>query len=861
MSENCTEIRIGRTAENEARVVRFNVSDWQGIYGPGGAFILMHQRPNDDEPYICQASVAEDGWLEWVVKAADLQRTGRGQLQLSYVVNEQIAKSMIFTTRISRSLDQSGELPEPYEDMIEELIEAAADIVIVGQQVAADKAAADEDALKAEGHAVGKQNGEDEPSDSPYYHNNAKYYAEQAGASATAAGSSAQQAGSSAGAAASDALKAEGHAIGKQNGENVPSDSPYYHNNAKYYSEQAGLSEQQAGNSAGAAAADALKAEGYAVGKQNGEDVPIDSPYYHNSAEYYKDQAAGEAERAEAAAEDAEEYAEDAAPAIINSASGSIASFSDGADNRKIRSLVVNIDPVQDLHGQDAPSLGTFTSFGTFEQGTINGQGEPTASDTRVRSQKLSVQSGTHIIEFDSDKKATVRVYDTEGTYKNAESVTSWTASPITFTCQATRKLILVLATSNTTDTIVPSDVTRAGEISGQNICPITGWTGCEVYDDPKYGGTIDFNQLIKNGNYSDSSIWNYGSAWSIANNKATFTASASVGFHSLYQTIQVISGHKYMVGVTVSDYQKVSVSLNRIAFTEDWGNYPAKLFDITGNGRYEKIVESQSSGTRYVGVKIQIYGSDSITESISDFVVYDLTQMFGTGNEPQTVADFKTLFTKDYYAYNSGTETIVSAVNNEEYRHLEIEFPNTAGIVYGATIDVKSKKLKINKVTDVVSALVLSGFYTGSESACIRFLLSHYANEVSAAEKHGAISNYGAENYAYFGSQRVNESGSTENLFAITTGGGIVAIYDSDTSLTSQQAQEKYANMQVCYPLAELIVIQLTDEEVGEIIKTIHGANNVWADTGAVNLDYVADTKLYIDNKITQMIASALNA
>ena len=160
MSENCTEIRIGRTAENEARVVRFNVSDWQGIYGPGGAFILMHQRPNDDEPYICQASVAADGWLEWVVKAADLQRTGRGQLQLSYVVNEQIAKSMIFTTRISRSLDQSGELPEPYEDMIEELIEAAADITVEANKAETAEAGAAAQALISEGYAVGQQNGE-----------------------------------------------------------------------------------------------------------------------------------------------------------------------------------------------------------------------------------------------------------------------------------------------------------------------------------------------------------------------------------------------------------------------------------------------------------------------------------------------------------------------------------------------------------------------------------------------------------------------------------------------------------------------------------------------------------------------------
>ena len=45
----------------------------------------------------------------------------------------------------------------------------------------------------------------------------------------------------------------------------------------------------------------------------------------------------------------------DKAPVITETASGSIASFSDGADNLPLKSLVVNINPVQDLHGQESP--------------------------------------------------------------------------------------------------------------------------------------------------------------------------------------------------------------------------------------------------------------------------------------------------------------------------------------------------------------------------------------------------------------------------------------------------------------------------------------------------------------------------
>ena len=48
----------------------------------------------------------------------------------------------------------------------------------------------------------------------------------------------------------------------------------------------ASTSETNAGLSATSANADALKSEGYAVGKQNGQDVDPTSPYYHKNAEW-----------------------------------------------------------------------------------------------------------------------------------------------------------------------------------------------------------------------------------------------------------------------------------------------------------------------------------------------------------------------------------------------------------------------------------------------------------------------------------------------------------------------------------------------------------------------------------------------
>ena len=161
----------------------------------------------------------------------------------------------------------------------------------------------------AEAWAEGTRGGTPVGSGDPAYHHDAKYHAgeaagsaEAASGSAGAAAGSAEAASGSAGAASGSALKAEGYAIGKQNGTDVGSGSPYYQHNAAYHAGQAAGSAEAASGSAGAASASALKAEGWAEGKQNGQDVGSGSPYYHHDAKYHAQQAASSAEAAAASA-------------------------------------------------------------------------------------------------------------------------------------------------------------------------------------------------------------------------------------------------------------------------------------------------------------------------------------------------------------------------------------------------------------------------------------------------------------------------------------------------------------------------------------------------------------------------------
>ena len=95
-------------------------------------------------------------------------------------------------------------------------------------------------------------------------------------------------------AAAASATKAQSYAEGGTNtrpGENT--------DNAHYYAGQAEAAKQAANSSATSASSNALKAEGFANGKQNGQAVPGTSPYYHNNAEYFMEKAQEAAQEAE----------------------------------------------------------------------------------------------------------------------------------------------------------------------------------------------------------------------------------------------------------------------------------------------------------------------------------------------------------------------------------------------------------------------------------------------------------------------------------------------------------------------------------------------------------------------------------
>ncbi len=115
------EIALGKRGENLARCAVFDISDWVTTYGEGTVH-LLHQRNGDKIPYPCVVEM-ENGLVCWVITNTETEIAGRGLVELQYWVDETIAKSATYNTRVAKSMGVAGDVPpEPAENWLETML-------------------------------------------------------------------------------------------------------------------------------------------------------------------------------------------------------------------------------------------------------------------------------------------------------------------------------------------------------------------------------------------------------------------------------------------------------------------------------------------------------------------------------------------------------------------------------------------------------------------------------------------------------------------------------------------------------------------------------------------------------------------
>lgn len=151
-------------------------------------------------------------------------------------------------------------------------------------------------------------------------------------------------------------------------------------------------------------------------------------------------------------------------------------------------------------------------------------------------------------------------------------------------------------------------------------------------------GKSLVWNQLIK---LKVGTSTNKGLTFTIDSEvviNGISEAAGALSFASI--TPYLIKGHKYYLAGCPSGGTSTTYYLTDQTNAYDYGN--GVIFTAT-----------YASGERAIVLR---YGADvTFSNLVFRPVLFDLTQMFGAGNEPATIEEFKRLFPRDDYSYNEG--------------------------------------------------------------------------------------------------------------------------------------------------------------------------------------------------------------
>ena len=493
----------------------------------------------------------------------------------------------------------------------------------------------------------------------------------------------------------------------------------------------------------------------------------------------------------------------------VETASGAIASFPDGADSIPVKDLTVGIEPAQDLHGYDNPwpagcGVNLLPPFRvqstTYESVTLTcNNGEYTLNGTTgdvvaVFDVDIDLPAGQYTVSLNNPTaNGKVEIYGVdENISVPLQLICSKENATATATFSATvKKFRIRVLTNGTVDNFKFSPVLSAGAtaVTGfypyENICPISSWTGAMVTRTGK--------------NLLDPSY--------------RYEITATNNFHIRY----------YFQGASYPYYEKLLLKKG-VTYT----------FSFTG--------AANASG-------LYIYTS----ETNRQFIAYNKNAITFTPTEDCYGA------VDVYWANEVDVANVVcqlelgsTATDYEPFQGstYSITFPTEAGTVYGGTLDVTTGKLTVDRVMKT---------FDGSEAWGKRY--PYVANSrnfmIFGCGIAGMKVSGNWQNIELLANWAIWDKPSDSTVithFTVAQGSSSAQVYvhtpssyENTWEVADFKAYLAEHPLELCYPLAAPIEYVLTPTDVA----TLLGTNNIWADTGDSSVHYRADTALYVDKKI----------
>ena len=226
-------------------------------------------------------------------------------------------------------------------------------------------------------------------------------------------------------------------------------------------------------------------------------------------------------------------------------------------------------------------------------------------------------------------------------------------------------------------------------------------------------GRTMVWNQLAPALAASSYTAWQFTDA---SFSDGVFTGTIKDNTSSLYHNVAYTAGHRYMMLADVKAPANVSVAL---AFV--YAGVSASTKTVVGIGDFERnavwytATGGPSGGNDRIVLRNFDAGNAGNTISAKNVMLFDLTQMFGSGNEPTTVAEFERMFPASYYAYDAGSlkSVDVEALNSYDSSNnlltaLPLNVSDLRGV--GSTCDELT-------ATERVTRIGVRAYQSGDES------------------------------------------------------------------------------------------------------------------------------------------------
>ena len=290
-----------------------------------------------------------------------------------------------------------------------------------------------------------------------------------------------------------------------------------------------------------------------------------------------------------------------------------------------------------------------------------------------------------------------------------------------------------------------------------------TSGGGADIGDrevDKIVGGTVAWNQLVKNGNFQSTDNWmttTNASGFAVSGGVASFTPTAQYG--AIYQNLAgkpVKPNHVFLACM----WTKADESLPncQLIVSENINWTKGKTVTLTTSWQFVSLVvkESTVSYTSAHNIGFRTLATSGWGKMYAkDAMMFDLTQMFGTAiadyiysletaNAGAGAAWFRKLFPKEYYAYDAGS---LQSVKTSAHKMVGFNQFDKATAVDNAKIGSANGEEYTN--------------YTWAHSDYIRVLknTTYHTNAYGVGQDY-TVTLYD-ENKNYIGYRRITQSGT----------------------------------------------------------------------------------------------------